>query len=375
MFANLTRSSCLLGLLGVLFTVGGILLPGVGQADDIRASISLSDPSDAEIEASAYVFPDYIVDKGRMLALYSNSKWEKSGATAKPASELKKYTNSTYGSDPAYYVWAGKCKTAQQTVVLERDVVLPGSPKNLKVFFSAYVYASAKIYFNKKLAYEADPLKEGVLPDSAAQLLYEGENTIKVYLTKKAGTYSCDSFSGVFFGFEGYFEMDLKVARPAKSQNPIYTLGRGITSTVKIGNGGSSTVNEAEFGFQINAGHLNKDGHYKFELLDLGHSGSFIKSCDAIPPKGTGDFYYRVQCKLKDFGPKEYGWVRVGVSFTPEQIPFDYESGHLGWYIWKSGLSYEGPKEITQENNTSSLELFFCDKNSSQSGCQKLVKP
>ena len=79
MFANLARSSCLLGLLGVLFAVVGILLPGVGQADDIRASISLSDPSDAEIEASAYVFPDYIVDKGRMLALYSNSKWEKSG--------------------------------------------------------------------------------------------------------------------------------------------------------------------------------------------------------------------------------------------------------------------------------------------------------
>jgi hypothetical protein len=57
MFANLARSSGLLGLLGVLFTVGGILLPGVGHADDIRASLFLSDPSDAEIEASAYVFP------------------------------------------------------------------------------------------------------------------------------------------------------------------------------------------------------------------------------------------------------------------------------------------------------------------------------
>jgi hypothetical protein len=374
MFANLTRSSCLLGLIGLLFTVGGILLPGVGHADDTRASISLSDPSDAEIEASAYVFPDYIVDKGRMLALYSNRKWEKSGATAKPASQLKKYLNSTYGSDPAYYVWIGKCKTAQQTMVLERDVVLSGSPKNLKVFFSAYVYASAKIYFNKKLAYEADPLREGFIPDSVAKLLQEGENNIKVYLTKKAGNYSCDSFSGVFFGFEGYFDMDLKVGVPAKSQNPSYTLARGATVKIKMGNVGSSTVKQAEFGAQINRGSYNGE-YYEFELLDLGHSGSFIKSCDVIPPKGSSDFYYRVQCKLEDVGPKEYGWVTVGVRFTPEQIPFDYESRGLGWYIWKSGPSYEGPQETTQGNNTSSVELFFCDKNSSQAGCQKLVKP
>ena len=168
--------------------------------------------------------------------------------------------------------------------------------------------------------------------------------------------------------------MDLKVGVPAKSKNPDYTLTRGHISKIKIGNVGSSSVKQAEFGAQINAGSYNGE-HYEFELLDLGHSGSFIKSCDVIPPKGSSDFYYRVQCKLEDVGPKEYGWVTVGVRFTPEQIPFDYESVHLNWYIWKSGPSYEGPKEITQENNTSSQELFFCDKASSQSGCQKLVKP